>query len=234
MYVSAPANGLPANDTPFPSVTKARARAVRAHTFSRRIVNRIPLPPVIPAMRHQLAKRDTSMPTTRSTLLASLLLFLVGCAPANALQPAKPPIPAAPVPIANESDLADTRAQLIRLLRMSPTLSEVVANDPSLLANQDYVNRNNPELGKFLESHPEVARNPDFYLFADLPNGSGRRVDRLERRIWQPNSNPGMSEVVRELFSMGAGFLAFFSIAGILLWLTRAFLENRRWARVFK
>ena len=185
-------------------------------------------------MRHQLAKRDTSMPTTRSTLLASLLLFLVGCAPANALQPAKPPIPAAPVPIANESDLADTRAQLIRLLRMSPTLSEVVANDPSLLANQDYVNRNNPELGKFLESHPEVARNPDFYLFADLPNGSGRRVDRLERRIWQPNSNPGMSEVVRELFSMGSGFLAFFSIAGILLWLTRAFLENRRWARVFK
>ena len=185
-------------------------------------------------MRHQLAKRDTSMPTTRFAILAPLLLLLVGCAPANALQPAKPPIPAPPVPISNDSDLADTRAQLMRLLRMSPTLSEVVANDPSLLANQDYVTRNNPELERFLEAHPEVARNPDFYLFADLPNGPGHRSDRFERRIWQPNSRSEMSELTRQLIGMGSGFLAFFCFAGILLWLTRAFLENRRWARVFK
>ena len=179
------------------------------------------------------------MPTIRSTIFqtirsASLLLLLAASVQARSLQPARPPAPVAPSPVANESDLADTRAQLMRLLRMSPTLSEVVANDPSLLANQDYVTRNNPELERFLEAHPEVARNPDFYLFADLPNGGGRRSERLERRMWQQNPPREMSELTRQLISGGSGFLAFFCFAGILLWLIRAFLENRRWARVFK
>jgi len=185
-------------------------------------------------MRHQLAKRDTSMPTTRFAILAPLLLLLVGCAPANALQPAKPPIPAPPVPISNDSDLADTRAQLMRLLRMSPTLSEVVANDPSLLANQDYVTRNNPELERFLEAHPEVARNPDFYLFADLPRSGGRRNEQFMRKVWQQNSRQEMSELTRQIIGATTGFLAFFSFAAIVIWLTRAFLQNRRWSRVFK
>jgi hypothetical protein len=180
------------------------------------------------------------MPTIRSTIFqtirsASLLLLLAASAQGRSLQPAKPPAPLAPAPIANDNDIADTRAQLMRLLRMSPTLSEVVANDPSLLANQDYVGRNNPELERFLEAHPEVARNPDFYLFADLPNTGGRRGDRLVRRTWeQDNMRERPSELTRELLSMGTGFLAFFCFAGTLLWLTRAFLENRRWARVFK
>jgi hypothetical protein len=179
------------------------------------------------------------MPTIRSTIFhtirsASLLLLLAASAQGRSLQPAKSPTPLAPAPIANDNDLADTRAQLIRLLRMSPTLSEVVANDPSLLANQDYVTRNNPELERFLEAHPEVGRNPDFYLFADLPNGPGRRSDRFERRVWQQNPRSEMSGLTQELLNMGTGFLSFFCFAGILLWLTRAFLENRRWARVFK
>ena len=179
------------------------------------------------------------MPTIRSTIFhtirsASLLLLLAASVQARSLQPARAPAPAAPGPVANDNDLADTRAQLMRLLRMSPTLSEVVANDPSLLANQDYVTRNNPELERFLEAHPEVARNPDFYLFADLPNTGGRRSDRFERRIWQQNPPREMSELTRQLISGGTGFLAFFCFAGILLWLIRAFLENRRWARVFK
>ncbi len=84
----------------------------------------------------------------------------------------------------SERDLAETREQLMTLLRMSPTLTQVIASDPSLLANQDYVNRNNPELEKYLETHPEIVRNPDFYLFADLPPGPGRRSDRLMRKTW--------------------------------------------------
>jgi hypothetical protein len=177
------------------------------------------------------------MRTNRSIIFHILrstsLLLLLTAAPGHSLQPAKPAAPA-PTPLANESDIADTRAQLMRLLRMSPTLSEVVANDPSLLANQEYVTRNNPELERFLEAHPEVARNPDFYLFADLPNGPGRRSDRFERRIWQQNPRSETSETTRTLLGMGSGFLAFVCFAATLLWLIRAFLENRRWARVFK
>ncbi len=180
------------------------------------------------------------MHTNRSTIFhtirsVSLLLLLAVAAQGHSLQPTKPPAPlAAPSPIANDTDIADTRAQLMRLLRITPILSEVVANDPTLLANQEYVGRTNPELERFLEAHPEVARNPDFYLFADLPNGPGRRSDRFERRVWQQNPRSEMSGLTRELLGMGSGFLAFFCFAGTLLWLTRAFLENRRWARVFK
>ncbi len=84
----------------------------------------------------------------------------------------------------SDRDLAELREQLLSLLRMSPTLTEVVASDPTLLANQDYVTRNNPELEKFLQNHPEVVRNPDFYLFANLPPGPGRRSEKLMRRTW--------------------------------------------------
>ena len=68
----------------------------------------------------------------------------------------------------SEKDVAALQDQLLQLLRVSPTLAEVVAHDPSLLSNAEYVNRNNPELGRFLQAHPEIAQNPDFYLFNNL------------------------------------------------------------------
>ena len=52
----------------------------------------------------------------------------------------------------SDRDLAELREQLLSLLRMSPTLTEVIASDPSLLANQDYVTRNNPELDPSLQA----------------------------------------------------------------------------------
>ena len=68
----------------------------------------------------------------------------------------------------SEKDLAALQDQFLQVLRVSPTLAEVVARDPSLLSNTEYVNRNNPELGRFLQAHPEIAHNPDFYLFNNL------------------------------------------------------------------
>src|SRR5271155_5752084 len=85
---------------------------------------------------------------------------------------------APPASVADEEQLANTQAQLIRLLRVSPTLTSVVERDPSLLANAEYVNRSNPELEQFLVTHPEVARNPDFYLFSGL-SGRGPRQQVL-------------------------------------------------------
>ena len=60
----------------------------------------------------------------------------------------------------SEKDLAATAGQALGMLRVSPTLAEVVARDPSLLSNAEYVNHNNPELGQFLQAHPEIAQNP--------------------------------------------------------------------------
>jgi hypothetical protein len=166
---------------------------------------------------------------------ASLLLFILSVGNAAFSQPAKAPAQPAPAAISSESDIAETRTQLMHLLRMSPTLSDVVGTDPSLLANQEYVSRTNPELARFLQNHPEVVRNPDFYLFADLPNTGGRRGEKLVRRTWdEGRPRPEPSPLVREISNSVGPFLALFTFTGVVLWLTRAFLENRRWSRVFK
>ena len=62
---------------------------------------------------------------------------------------------AATAPAASsDADSSAIQDQLIKLLRLSPTLTTVVARDPSLLSDKDYVARNNPELAKYLVAHP--------------------------------------------------------------------------------
>jgi hypothetical protein len=137
-------------------------------------------------------------------------------------------------PVASDKDVASTQEELIRLLRLSPTLTTVVARDPSLLSNQEYVRRNNPQLAQFLENHPEVPLNPDFYLFTHL-NVDGHPDQALEREVW-PNL-PEVREGRRlseELASDVAPAIVFIGVVGAILWLTRMFLENRRWGRIFK
>lgn len=124
--------------------------------------------------------------------------------------------------------------ELLQLLRVSPTLAEVVAHDPSLLSNTDYVNRYNPELGRFLQAHPEIAHNPDFYLFNNLHSQNEPPSQVLERRLWPAMSNQGEPRVGIELVSDGIPFLVFVCVLGALLWLTQVLLENRRWSRIFK
>ena len=164
-----------------------------------------------------------------------LLLLLPGCSPAKAQPAAASPKTVPSSPAISEQDVAETRAHLLSLLRLSPTLTEVIAADPSLLANQEYVNHNNPELGKFLQDHPEVARNPDFYLFADLPGGAGRRSEKLIRRTWSEqfhnqDDNRPIPQIMREI---GPPFMLLL-FSGTLIWLIRILLENRRWGRIFK
>ena len=134
----------------------------------------------------------------------------------------------------SDRDLADVREQLLSLLRMSPTLTEVIASDPTLLANQDYVTRNNPELEKFLQIHPEVVRNPDFYLFANLPPGPGRRSERLMRKTWTDQFHNQQDNGASAEFMRNIGpFFALVTVLGTLIWLIRILLENRRWGRIF-
>jgi hypothetical protein len=103
----------------------------------------------------------------------------------------------------------------------------VVIRDPSLLSDQGYVSRNNPELAQFLESHPEIARNPDFYLFANV--GGSNRERRLEREIW-----PGMGNEHRPLDLNDVWpFMVFLCMLTALLWVMKVVIENRRWSRIF-
>ncbi len=148
--------------------------------------------------------------------------------PADALTPAAAPVP-------TEKDLAATKEQLIKLLKMSPTLTTVVAHDPSLLANQDYVNRNNPQLAQFLASHPEIARNPDFYLFTRIDRNDGGPDQALERAVWPELVQERQPPSALENFSNNlTPFLVFLCTLGAVIWLTRLFIDNRRWNRIFR
>jgi hypothetical protein len=166
-------------------------------------------------------------------LAASTLMAAFGSAqprPATA-QPALSQM-AAPAP--NDKDVATNQAELIRLLRLSPTLTTVVSHDPSLLSNQEYVARNNPQLGAFLTAHPEIARNPDFYLFSHL-HVDGEPDEALERAVWpdvyREQGRPGLfDDFMRNLSPL----LAFLGFLIFLVWIIRLLVENRRWTRTFR
>ena len=124
---------------------------------------------------------------------------------------------------------------MLHLLRLSPTMTAAVAADPSLLADQQYVARSNPELAQFMTSHPDIARNPEFYLFSKLDPSEGRRDKALQRVVW-PDLTPvehGQSQASAVMHDMvpiilfPVFFLAF-------VWVVRIFVDSRRWNRTFK
>jgi len=166
--------------------------------------------------------------------LAVLMLGSLGMAQKRPAAPAaEPAASAAPVP--NERDVAEMQSELIHLLRLSPTLTTVVSHDPSLLSNQDYVAKNNPQLASFLTAHPEVARNPEFYLFSHLKHEDGQPDEALERAVWPDVYRSQNQPSSLDRFWDGFIPLIAFAIAlAAILWLARVFIENRRWNRIFK
>ncbi len=151
---------------------------------------------------------------------------------AQAAPPKAPPAAIAPM---TDQELQATQEQLLQLLRTSPTLTTVVAHDPSLLSNQEYVGKNNPQLAQFLVQHPDVARNPEYYLFTNLNFPGGRRSQALERAVWPEMSTPPYQpNHVRDAIEPIAALAAFACFLGTLAWITRQLLENRRWSRIFK
>ena len=176
----------------------------------------------------------------RSLAVATVLCAVLAFAqtpqpPPRATTPARPAaaVQAGTAPV-SDHDLVVTQEQLIRLLKLSPTLTTVVARDPTLLSDQEYVSRNNPQLAEFLAAHPEVARNPDFYLFTHVHAEDGSPDQALEREVWPGlvprNDSWSANDVIQPI----ALWLAFACFLAALVWLVRQFLENRRWGRIFK
>lgn len=169
-----------------------------------------------------------------SAVIQTAVLILMITAMSAAQSSRQAPAKAPNAPEMSQKDIAGLQDQLLQLVRLSPTLAEVVAHDPSLLSNADYVSRNNPELQRFLEQHPEIAQNPDFYLFNNLHPEGEQPAQTLERKLWPQMSAPRSSGVAMELVNDGIPFLVFVCILSALLWLTHVLLENRRWSRIFK
>lgn len=155
-------------------------------------------------------------------------------AQAKTQKAAPEPVQASNASVPDEAQVAEIQKQLMQLLRTSPTLTSVVARDPSLLADQAYVTQKNPELEQFLIQHPDVARNPEYYLFGHL-SARGPRDVALERTIW-PEMGPPRPDrpAVGDIVGPIAALLAFACFLIALVWLLRLFVESRRWGRAFK
>jgi hypothetical protein len=168
---------------------------------------------------------------TASLIFCAISALALAAAPLAVGQSHAAAAPTAQAP--SEKDVADTQEQLLHLLRLSPTMTAAVAADPSLLADQAYVARSNPELAQFMASHPDIARNPEFYLFSNLKGG--RRDKALEREIWPDLTPPQQQEsaaprVVGALIPILVS-LGFFAA---LCWIINIFVQSRRWNRAFK
>jgi hypothetical protein len=124
--------------------------------------------------------------------------------------------------IAEQPDAQRTREELSGILEhYPPALRGVLALDPGLLGNQPYL-APYPSLVSFLNAHPEIARNPSFYL----GGGPGGRLnqDRAEQilNMW------------RDAWSSLAVFAGFGMAIGVLVWLIRTLADYRRWSRLVK
>jgi len=134
---------------------------------------------------------------------------------------------------ATPQDLGATQQRLMQLLRVSPNLAEVVSSDPALLADQQYVSKSNPELATFLQQHPEIARNPEFWLFSNLRTPQQERYPILEQRrglvVPRDSRGAGLDHVMGDIAPMIVLVVLLFALA----WIVRTLVENRRWTKAF-
>jgi hypothetical protein len=102
-----------------------------------------------------------------------------------------------------------------------PALRGVLALDPSLLSSPAYL-APYPALVGFLNAHPEVARNPSFYLG--------------EATFPRPRPDPASQilDMWRDVLN-GLPILAGFGMAvGLLVWLIGTLVDYKRWSRLAK
>ena len=106
------------------------------------------------------------------------------------------------------------REQLTALLRDHPDqVSSVLATDPTLLTDQTYVARY-PDLAQFLADHPQVLRNPAFYMGGFAAPGTERRS--------------AASQLIEPLMITATFAILAFAVA----WLVRTVIEQKRWSRL--
>ena len=154
---------------------------------------------------------------TRTMLILTLLVAMTGGVFA---QPATTTTTttttsAPPPPLEETQTRQQVRDRFTRLLAQHPPeVAPLVVIDPTLLSNDPFLARY-PELAQFVAAHPEIRRNPHYYV-QELPNPIAFR----HRSTWQ--------EAVE---AIGIGFIICL-IAFVLTWLVRTLIEQRRWSRL--
>lgn len=125
-----------------------------------------------------------------------------------------------------QPDARQLKDQLSEIMKLyPPTLKTVLANDPALLSNPAYM-APYPALVNFLSQHPEIARNPGYYL--DAYESLSMRPREWENPDWQ------QARMWENVFEALAAIIGFGMAMGLLVWLIRTFIDARRWNRMAK
>ena len=137
-------------------------------------------------------------------------------APATATQPSQP------APVALETDARQVREQLRDILtKYPPEVGRILKMDPTMLSNQPYLAQY-PALQQFLAAHPEIARNPTFYLeFVRQGFDFTAPTDPRSRSI----------DMWADLLEGASVFVVLVFVATMVAWLIRTLLNHRRWLR---
>jgi hypothetical protein len=126
---------------------------------------------------------------------------------------------------AREVDADQTREQLDQLLqKYPPTLGRVLKLDPTLLTSDVYL-APYPMLAAFVAEHPEVAHNPSFFfehVYLETPRNP-QFEEEMERR-----------QMTAGYFAGAALLVAFVILTGVVVWVVRTVLDQRRWNAVSK
>jgi hypothetical protein len=120
---------------------------------------------------------------------------------------------------AGETNSEGLRTELREVLESyPPEVGMALKLDPILFNNQQYL-ATYPALASFLAAHPEVAHNPRYYLESvsirgDLP------IESTSYRMFRG--------ILNDLL----GFSVFLVFVGILVWVIRTLIAQKRWARL--
>ena len=122
----------------------------------------------------------------------------------------------------DQPDAQRVKEELSTLLdHYPPSLRGVLAFDPNVLGNQAYL-ASYPALASFVQAHPEVARNPAFYI-GDAPPPHFRQ-----------DASTQIMDMWRQVLD-GLGVFAGFAMGiGLLVWLIRTLADYKRWSRLAK
>ena len=139
--------------------------------------------------------------------------------------PAVVVLPMVPADPANDFDAERVREQFYEVLeKYPPSLGRVLKLDPSLMANEAYL-APYPGVALFLAQHPEIGRNPSYFLERINTPGFGAAPD------------PARAEAARRsrtMLAAFAAFLVFLVVIGVVVWVIRTIIDTRRWNRVSK
>ena len=122
------------------------------------------------------------------------------------------------VVIRETGDANATRMRLHQLLReLPPAVGEVLQRDPSLMNRPDYL-APYPALTAFFQQHPEIARNPSFFL------------GRFE--YYEPGPRNESLEMFQMILAGTGALLGVSAVLGVFVWVVRSIIDHRRWLRL--